>query len=135
MKPPFNSHNSNNKCNGCNGRKPNNCFRCGLEDHFIANFLKPDTLDNEVQRNTEKPKTRAYRSKKINKTLKNSTYKIKAHNIYTSMEHMSYNVEIPRNNYGDNLQLTDWILDSYFTCHTTPEISDFIPSSLAETYK
>ena len=24
------------------------CFRCGLEDHFIANFSKPDSLDKKV---------------------------------------------------------------------------------------
>ena len=48
---------------------------------------------------------------------------------------MSTNVERPRRYYGNSLQLTSCILDSGATCHTTPEISDFIPGSLAETYK
>ena len=36
--------------------KPNTCFRCVLDDHFIANFPKLDTLDKKVHWNTEKPK-------------------------------------------------------------------------------
>ena len=40
-----------------------------------------------------------------------------------------------RNIYGDRFQLTNWILDSGATCHMTPEILDFIPGSLVETYK
>ena len=52
-----------------------------------------------------------------------------------SMARMYSNVESPRRNYGDSLQLTNWILDSVTTCHMTPEISDFIPGSLVETDK
>ena len=48
---------------------------------------------------------------------------------------MSSNAEIPRSCFGDSLQLTNWILDSGATCYTTPEISNFIPGSLAETEK
>ena len=55
-------------------RKPDSCFRCGSEDHFITNFPKPDTSDNKVHWNTEKPKTCTYRSTKIDKTSENSTY-------------------------------------------------------------
>ena len=36
--------------------------------------------------------------------------------------------------YGDSLQLTYWILDSGATCHMTPEVTDFIPGSLEDTY-
>ena len=32
------------------------CFRCGLEDHFIANCPKPETSDKKVHWNTENPK-------------------------------------------------------------------------------
>ena len=42
------------------------------------------------------------------------------------MARMSYNAESNRRNYGDILQLTNWILDSGETCHMTSEISDFI---------
>ena len=81
----------------------------------------------------EKPKTRAYRSKKIDQTSKKSKYKIKLQKIYESMACMSFNVEFPRRNYGYSLQLNNWILDSCATCHMTPEISDFILGSLVET--
>ena len=45
-KLPFNSHYSNNKSTKRNGRKPNTCFKCVLEDHFIVNIRKTDTSDN-----------------------------------------------------------------------------------------
>ena len=48
---------------------------------------------------------------------------------------MSYNAESNRRNYGDILQLTNWILDSGETCHMTPEIQYFIPGLLVETDK
>ena len=67
-KPPFNPQNSNNNINENNGRKPNTCFICVLEDHFIKKNTKPDTSDKKFPWNTEKPKTCAYRSKKIYKT-------------------------------------------------------------------
>ena len=37
--------------------------------------------------------------------------------------------------YGDSSQLTNWILDSGAMCHMTPEVTDFIPGSLEDTYK
>ena len=48
------------------------------------------------------------------------------------MAHISYNVESTRINYGDSLQLTNWILDSGATCHMTLYISDFILGLLLE---
>ena len=48
---------------------------------------------------------------------------------------MYSNAEISRRDFGDISQLTNWILDSGETCHTTPEISHFIPGSLVETDK
>ena len=48
---------------------------------------------------------------------------------------MSYNAESPRINYGDSLQLTNCILNSGATCHTTTEIWNFIPVSFLETDK
>ena len=67
-KPPFNPLNSNNKYNEHNGPKPNTCFRCGLEDHFIVKFSKPETSDRRFYWNTEKPKLLEYRSRKRDKT-------------------------------------------------------------------
>ena len=48
---------------------------------------------------------------------------------------MSNNEEIPRRNYGDKLQLKNWILDSGTTCHMTTEISGFILVLSVETDK
>ena len=72
---------------------------------------------------------------KIDKMSKNSTDESKSQKIYASMARMSSNSEIPIRDFGDNSQLTNQILDSGATCHTTPEISDFIPGSLVETDK
>ena len=55
--------------------------------------------------------------------------------IYASMDRMSDNEECYSRNFGDNLQLTNWILDSGAMCHMTPEVSDFIPISLEDTNK
>ena len=51
------------------------------------------------------------------------------------MAFISTNEESLGKNYGYSSQLTDWILDSGETCHMTPEISNFIPGLLMETYK
>ena len=51
------------------------------------------------------------------------------------MARISTNEEIPIRNYGDSSQLINWILNSGATCNMTPEVSDFIPGSLAETEK
>ena len=48
---------------------------------------------------------------------------------------MSTNAEIPRSNYGDILQLINWILDPGLSCHMTQDISDFIMGLLVETDK
>ena len=51
------------------------------------------------------------------------------HKIYASMTRMSSNDERSSENYGDSLQLTNWILDS------EAEISDLTSGSLEDTYK
>ena len=51
------------------------------------------------------------------------------------MARISSNDERSSENYCDSSQLTSWILDSGATCHTTPEVSDFIPESLEDTDK
>ena len=68
-KPQFNPRNSNNNHNERNGRKPNTCFRCVSEDHFILNCKKPETSDKKVHWNIENPKTCVYRLNKIDKTF------------------------------------------------------------------
>ena len=37
--------------------------------------------------------------------------------------------------FGDSPKLTNLILDSGATCNMTPEVSDFIPGLLKDTYK
>ena len=55
--------------------------------------------------------------------------------IYASMARMSDNDKFPCGSFGDSSQLTNWNLDSGATCHMTPEVSDFIPSSLEDRDK
>ena len=43
--------------------------------------------------------------------------------------------ECTSENFGDSLQLTNWILGFGAKCHMTPEVSDFIPGSLEDTDK
>ena len=84
-KSTLNSRNSKNKYTKHNGQKLNTYFRCGSEDHFIANFQKPDTSDNKVHWNTEKSKICTYRSKKLDKMSENSTYERDPQNTYMSI--------------------------------------------------
>ena len=48
---------------------------------------------------------------------------------------MYYNAEGPGRDFGDSFQLSNWIIDSGDNFHMTPDISDLILGSLAETYK
>ena len=48
---------------------------------------------------------------------------------------MSGNYQYPGGNFGDSLQLTNWILDFRKKFHMTPEVLDFIPGSLQDTDK
>ena len=52
------------------------------------------------------------------------------HKIYASMERMSSDDELKSGEYGDSLQLTNWILDSGATRHVMPEVTDFVTGSL-----
>ena len=51
------------------------------------------------------------------------------------MARMSDNYKCPSRNFGDILQLTNWILDSVSTRHMIQEVSDFIPVLLDDTDK
>ena len=51
------------------------------------------------------------------------------------MSQMSTDDKRKSKDYGESLQLTNWILDSGATCHMTPEVTDFIPRSLEDTDK
>ena len=51
------------------------------------------------------------------------------------MAPISDNGEFPSRNFGDSLQLTNWILYSGTLCNMTPEASDFIPGPLYDTDK
>ena len=51
------------------------------------------------------------------------------------MARTSDNDECFIRDFGYSSQLTHWILDSGATCHMTPQVSGFIPSSLEDTDK
>ena len=55
--------------------------------------------------------------------------------IYAYMARISGTEESSSRDFGDSLQLTNWILDSGETCHMTPQVSCFIPRSLEDTEK
>ena len=55
--------------------------------------------------------------------------------IYGSIARTSVNDEIHIRYFIDSLQLTYWSLGSGAMCHMTPQVSDFIPCSLEDTYK
>ena len=106
---------------------PRKCFRCGYEDHMIAKCPKPpkdnDKWLNQVRFN-----------EKVNRACDNGKNN-DDHKIYACIACMSSNEERSSENYGDSLQLTNWILDSGATCHMTPEVSGYIPGSLEDTDK
>ena len=51
------------------------------------------------------------------------------------MARMSGNDKCPSGDFGDSLQLNNWILDYGATCHMITEVSDFIPGSLEDRDK
>ena len=98
------------------------CFRCGSEDHLIAKCPRPPK-DNEKRKKQVRFNEKGNRARENRKNNSDQS-------IYASMARMSNNDECPSENFGDSSQLTNWILDSGATCHTTAEVSDFISGSL-----
>ena len=97
------------------------------EDHWITDFPKPENSDNRVFCNTIKTKTRAYKLTKIDKYSEKNIENNKSQKIYASMTRMSSNIDIPRRDIGDSMQLTNWILNPSATCPMAPKISNFVP--------
>ena len=89
---------------------------------MIAKCPKP-------QKENEKRRNQVRFNEKVNSECDNGEDNYD-HKIYASMEHMSSDDERKSVKYGDSSQLTNWILDSGATCHTKPEVTDFIPGSL-----
>ena len=58
----------NKEGNERNNRKQNTCFRFRLEDHYIEDFPKLENSEKKVCWNTDKPKTSAYKSEKVDQT-------------------------------------------------------------------
>ena len=94
---------------------------------MIAKCTKPPR-DSEKRRKYGKSK------EKCNRACDNSDDENDL-KVYASMARMSSDDNRKSKDYGDSLQLTNWILDSGATCHMTPEVTDFIPGSLEDTDK
>ena len=86
---------------------------------MIVKCPKP-TKDSEKRRNSECSK------EKGNCACDNSKDD-NDHKIYTSMARMYCDDKRKSGEYGDSLQLTNWVLDSGAMCHMTLEVTDFIP--------
>ena len=84
--------------------------------------------DSEKRRKSEKSKGKGNRA--CNNSDDDNDLK-----VYASMARMSSDDKRESKDYGDSLQLTNWILDSGATCHMTPEFTNFIPGSLEDTDK
>ena len=100
---------------------------CGSEDHMIGKCPKP-------QKDNEKRCKQVRFNEKVNRECDN-VKNDNDHKIYASMARMSSDDERKSGEYGDSLQLSNWILDSGATCHMTPEVTDFIPGSLEDRDK
>ena len=96
--------------------------RCGSEYHLIAKCTDP-------QKGNKKRRKQVRFNEKCNCTCDNGKNN-SDRKIYASMARMSGNDKCPSENFGDGLQLTNWILDPGAMCHMTPEVSDFISGSL-----
>ena len=112
-------------------RTSRKCFRCRSEDNLISKFLKPPK-DNKKRRKKVRFNERGnHASQKESENRENKNKQ----KIYAYMARMSDNDECPSRNFGDSLQLSNWILDSGATCHMNPEVLDFITGSLEVTDK
>ena len=87
-------------------------FRCGLEDHWIADFPKQENPEKRFHLNTEKTRTFVYKSTKKYMAPDKSTERKESQKIYACMARMYYNVENPRRYFWDSSQLTNWLLYS-----------------------
>ena len=94
---------------------------------MIAKCPKPPK-DNEKRRKQVRFNEKGYRACDNGKDNNDQ-------NIYASMARMSSDDERKSVKYGDNSQLTNWVLDSVATCHMTAEVTDFIPGTLEYTDK
>ena len=101
---------------------PQKFFRCGSEYHLIAKSPKPP-------KENEKRRKQLHLNEKGNCACGNGKTNSDK-KIYEYMARMSGNDECCNGNFGDSLQLTNWILGSVATCHMTPEVLDFIPGLL-----
>ena len=96
-------------------RPARKCFRCGSEYHMIAKFPKP-SKDSEKRRKSDKSK------EKVNRVCNNSDDDNDL-KVYIYMARMSSDNERKNKDYGNSLQLTNWILYSGATCYMTPEVT------------
>ena len=102
-------------------------FRYGSEDHQIAKCPKPSKENEKLQK-------QELLNEKCNFACDNGE-NTSNQKIYSGIARMSSNDECPSGTFGYSSQLTNWILDYGPTCNMTPEVSNFIPSSLEDTDK
>ena len=111
------SENKRTECTPCK------CLTCRSEDHLIENFLKPPKKHEKRKKQVRFSETCNIESPKEYSKGKDNNDQ----NICASKKHMSDNYECSSRDFGDNSQLTNWILNSGETCHMMPQVSNFIP--------
>ena len=84
-------------------RPPRKCYRCGSEDYMIAKCPKPP-------KDSEKRRKSVRFNEKGNRACDNGKDE-NDHKIYASMARISSDDERKSGEYGDSLQLTNWISD------------------------
>ena len=111
-------------------RSPNKHFICGSIYHLISKCQKPLEYKKKLNcvRFNERSNSASQNECKNGDDDKNQI-------IYASMERFSSNDESSSRNFGDSLQLNNWVLDSRTTCNMTPKDSYIIQGLLEDMDK
>ena len=116
---------------------PHTFFRCGYVDHLIDEYPKPPKDNKKGLKWVSFNEMGNRALQKDSENDDNDNYQ----KIYMHLWHKFLVMtkvlvgEFSIRDFGDSLQLTNWVLYSGSTCHMTPQVSYFIPRLLEDTDK